>query len=362
MIGAAVDMDHRIVVTFLIGNGFDLNLKLDTSASSLVSQYRSDLERRLALNPSGLNSGLRKLYAAISSDPNSWSDFEIQLGKFSQNVTPTEFVDAFCDFRDHLSNQILESEKRIDSFIGGDLSKVAVCSSSFDRWCDQRIYEVGLLPDERNALANALSSARPRLTSFIDFNYTAIVDFLVNRCVFLPAIASRHPLHTYGYVNHVHGSITDDRDIVVGVSEGEQIEDVNCGSDARVLNMFLKPWVNDRRGDYRDEFAKALIADSDVVVIFGMSLGASDRLWWDYLAKWLFKDETHLLLIINHISEVNPSPDELETESEAVRNHFLEMPFMPESQLASVRPRILVASSHDAFDIGLDLSSDIYMP
>ncbi len=52
-------------------------------------------------------------------------------------------------------------------------------------------------------------------------------------------------------------------------------------------------------GRIRDEFEKQ-IESSDVVCIFGMSIGNSDRVWWDFIFRWLNADLRHILIIFCH--------------------------------------------------------------
>ena len=75
-------------ITFLIGNGFDLNLNLNTRYSDFYKYYMEH-------NPNDL------LSKSIEKDYEMWSDLEIGLGKFLQSIDETQ-IPAFLDSKSTL--------------------------------------------------------------------------------------------------------------------------------------------------------------------------------------------------------------------------------------------------------------------
>ena len=77
-------------VTFLIGNGFDLNLKLNTRYSDFYKYYIEN-------DPKDL------LSKSIKDDYEMWSDLEVGLGEFLSNIDESqteEFLDSKTRWRE----------------------------------------------------------------------------------------------------------------------------------------------------------------------------------------------------------------------------------------------------------------------
>ncbi len=77
-------------ITFMIGNGFDLNQKLRTGYKNFYAYY-------LSTNPDDLIS------RSIREDYELWADLELGLGFLLKDVT-SETVDAFLDSKAHLED------------------------------------------------------------------------------------------------------------------------------------------------------------------------------------------------------------------------------------------------------------------
>ncbi len=59
----------------------------------------------------------------------------------------------------------------------------------------------------------------------------------------------------------------------------------------------IVPGVNDERQITNKEKARTIIDNSSIICIFGMSIGATDQAWWQYIAKWLQNDKARRLVI-----------------------------------------------------------------
>ena len=58
--------------------------------------------------------------------------------------------------------------------------------------------------------------------------------------------------------------------------------------------------MNEFYGDQKILHAKEIIDKSNYVCIFGMSLGLTDLMWWQYLYEWLQKNNNNRLVLYSH--------------------------------------------------------------
>jgi len=159
-------------ITYLIGNGFDLNLGLDTRYSDFYDYY---LEQ-----PDPEKSNLKKLRQSISSycDKNNileekinWSDAELGLGQFTNEFVDVENGDgqiAEChqEICEALSEYLIGQQNRFaSSLLEGDEKIVAAASMAFSN------YAKGLRPNDINtinSLVRAIGGGL-RISPFLKF-------------------------------------------------------------------------------------------------------------------------------------------------------------------------------------------------
>ena len=71
----------------------------------------------------------------------------------------------------------------------------------------------------------------------------------------------------------------------------------------------IKPLSNEGFRDNTNKNVENLIDKSHIVIIYGMSLGETDKKGWIYLGKWLKKDSNNRLIIYiydDNFSKINP--------------------------------------------------------
>lgn len=71
------------------------------------------------------------------------------------------------------------------------------------------------------------------------------------------------------------------------------------------LNDLLKPDSLANSREYRRRDAESVIEKSEIIVIFGMSIGSTDKHWWERIAEILIKNANKKLII--HLYDTEPS-------------------------------------------------------
>ena len=90
-------------ITYLIGNGFDINIGLATRYCDFYEYYKQQ--------PSS-NKTIAKLKNDIRCNYENWADLEVKLGEYTADfLEETDFESVFEDIQDNLS-QYLEKEQK----------------------------------------------------------------------------------------------------------------------------------------------------------------------------------------------------------------------------------------------------------
>ncbi len=292
-------------VTFIVGNGLDISLKLETS-------YRNFYEyvKRNSLHPDN------SIYKAIEKeDPEYWADFELGLGRFTNKIeTITEkeraqwsltLNDELDEIKKDLKNYIKEQNDRADDHIP---------SIYFDKHSYYKGLETGQIANIRKQVE---TGGNPHMR-FVTLNYTSVLEKIfpvTGRLITGKDYYISSPIH------HVHGSI--DRRISLGVNDESQL---STYIDTEEKKYLIKPQLIRSMNDGRLETLSSYITTSAVIVLFGVSLGATDRYIWEMVIDWMYSDPNRLL-IIHHYEHGLDVDDLTERESlqlsDRVKNKFL---------------------------------------
>jgi hypothetical protein len=288
-------------ITFLIGNGFDISLGYKTSYKDFYQYYLKQP------NNSEYENAISRLKVSISDDIKSgsslWSDFEIGLGAFTQFFGSDEanlYVDAYMDAAQKLHDYLSSLSSTI---VSEDLSE-----KDFDlvRKNLSRFYQEAN-PQEKTDFSNLMNSEKANgwesSFHFVSFNYTSFLDDHVTKL-------AQKPLETWNRgsevrkntvdtnVLHVHGQLNDYP--VLGLSSEDQILNPDLRKNDDLRSALIKNNIESVIGYPHYSELKELINKSRIICLFGLSLGNSDKHWWDYINKWLKADSNRSVFIFEH--------------------------------------------------------------
>lgn len=278
-------------ITFLIGNGFDLNLGLNTTYSDFVYEYKST---------DSSNQNIENFKKHIDEHEELWSNAELELGQYTNEFNKGEankLSECHSDFCQHLVNYLKREEDRVDfeehtSEIISAISKIEEIADCFNS-------------QEKKTIENVFTKyiGENRYFKFVNFNYTTTLD----KCI---DIACNNPetlkSHTYGtkYKHqitdniHVHGTL--DKEMVFAVNDETQIAKLDvfdCEYGEIYKNSFIKKKANDSYGENTDSIAYNIINSSTIIYVYGMSIGDTDKMWWDRVCNWLSSSTDRHLIV-----------------------------------------------------------------
>lgn len=297
-------------VLFLIGNGFDCNLGLRTTYKDFYPYYIKQFPNdRLANN--------------IKDNYIRWSDLELGLGEYLKEICKTD-LSIFYDEKGNIElalTDYLTKEKNRISFGAGIKEEFLKKLQNFPRELSKKDYM---------EMTQWLNSTRESIHySFISFNYTNIISTIldlpykgtsllwhVNSQLRIDDVVDKQPLY-------IHGSLNDR--IVLGVNDITQIKNEDIAKDPQSAAFMIKQELNNQIGEMRWEDAKEQIDNSQYIIIYGMSLGDTDRNYWRYLYDWLsVKDKIHkLILCVYTTQNVKQSATEYSRQLQIQRERFI---------------------------------------
>lgn len=270
-------------ITFLIGNGFDINLGLKTS-------YRNFYKYYLEKDRSGI------LAKGIAEKPREyWADLEVALGALTSEIT----VD---DSQQYL-NEKEELERELAEYLRRQQDKMKLNIRAIQNEFERKItsfYEEFSALDKGQFLIwreNVLESIRYQ---FVSFNYTNTLDRIVEQIPNKRHFGTHDTTETVFYdavgsVLHVHGTLNNN--MILGVDSEEQILNQDLQTQSQWTRYMIKARVNERLGTQNIETAIEILNCSDYVCIYGMSLGPTDEMWWKYLMEWIKKKEERRIVL-----------------------------------------------------------------
>jgi len=218
----------------------------------------------------------------------NWSDLEFFLGRYLGKInTENEAIAIHSHLIEHLPKHIESEENKCDI----DESQ----KESFLKYLrEPKEFMDNLLPSEKEEIERYVSShAHKELDiKIITFNYTKSIGKILG-----DDISSID-------LEHIHG-FTYER-LVLGVNDIFQMVNEPLRAETDVVDRYVKTDCNDTYGLGHDKKCQDWIKDADLICLFGLSIGYSDKKWWDLVSKRL-QNECKVIIYEYSNKEFNPN-------------------------------------------------------
>ena len=310
-------------VTVIVGNGLDVSLGLKTSYSAFYAYVKDN-----NLHPEN------SIYKAIAKEePEWWVDFELGLGRFTDSLEKVNEKERDA-WSERLSEELDEIKKDLKRYLReqNNLKDELLKSIKFSI---RSLYD-GV---EEGQVANTLvhfSLNPPTSIRFVTLNYTSVLEKLFphrGNSIIGQDYRVLSPIH------HVHGSL--EGKISLGVNDETQISSYISLAEK---NYIIKPRIIELMNDHRIEKLGSYISSANLIVLFGLSIGATDKYIWELIADWLRNSDK--LLIIHHYEKDIDVDDLTEREYlrlvDRVKNKFLDYSDLEDSTRSVLRNKIYV--------------------
>lgn len=272
-------------LTYIFGNGYDLQLGLKTSYKDFYASISADKKES------------NNIYKDIDKNPENWADFESSFGDYTKNQTEelkndsvkSKLDDDFDEVIEDLGNYLEEEQKKLLKFEENtaDLLKREL-SEPFSNYPSE--YE--------RVLKEKLDSygSENIQVSFLTLNYTNSLEVLRNDYLDFPRTINAFQRITLAPPIHLHG--TCDFHLTLGVNDESQLSPHFSSEEAQA---FMKPSLLEQSGETMKRDGAKQLRESDIIIIFGASLGKTDKFWWQEVANAIIKNDC--MVVLHHFSK-----------------------------------------------------------
>ena len=351
-------MERKInKISILVGNGFDIQVlnHLEVSTNTSYLSFYNFINWKYS-NKINENLIVKKMENDKKIGKNNWSDFENTIKDIIKSEYENEeeifsdeqYIDAltelqlyFSDFLNTLvTTEVLSSidklGERIDDSEFGVRKSLPLYTLQFFL-CDLSKEELS-----RIEFAKKVKHHNTIDFTFFNFNYTPLFDnyITLDKENFDPhmykqsdnnfhfQLGSNEGLYVKlkSRLFHPHGFQHTPRSMLFGFDNPNQVinnykGDLYTNSEVqKYVKYFLKPYWAENDKKY-----KQFIDEAELYIVFGHSIGESDKYWWKAIANKL-SNQTAELVIYNF------SYDDNEVVKKQVALHFLSMAGITEDE------------------------------
>jgi len=327
-------------ITYIIGNGFDVNLGLKTRYQDFYDYYQ---------NQPSPSEEVKQLKAHIDRNKENWADLELALGEYTSNFkdsnSATKVMEDLCD---HLTEYLKLQSFLIPQSNEKLKEEMLRCLANPNEF---------FLPADREQIRSYYSNsllAHSKIT-ILSLNYTPsierILDYKDNQPI---SIDSNDSWLGYGTevhpVLHPHHTLDVDDTILVGLNDESQIANQTLCNNETFKENFIKPACNKMLSSGIEKQCSDVINNSDLFVVFGSSLGATDKLWWQKIANRMVNSNSLLLLFI-YDHKMKRTCRRLGEQKRTVINNFVShLEGYTDTQSEDIKRKTLVSFNSGIFD------------
>ena len=332
-------------ITYLIGNGFDLHFGLQTRYQDFLKYYEKQ-------KPENKNIGSFKKKWLQKFD--FWSDLELALGERTGNFSGGDietYINFIKDMQIALAEYCEEEQKKAALIEEERKKKVKKDIVSFAKYFKNEEIEAKinrLMPSDEDYLVN-----------FVVFNYTNTLETIIatptevrkNSLIYGWQDQSLLPQYykaQLGNLIHIHGTTRES--MILGVNDSEQISNNNFAGNDKFLDEIVKPRMNRNCERNRERKVIDCINDSNIICIYGMSMGDTDKLWWQTIGKRLTQDDEVNLVIFDIPPRGEHSTrDFFLSRCKAKKELFLSKSSLSDQDKTAIKDRIYICLSDEFF-------------
>lgn len=296
-----------MTITFLVGNGFDIAAGINTSYSGFYGWYinqspRTEDKHGAIKNFKEEIDKYMRIKDPAERQKSRWADFEIGLGQYTDKFTKEtvdDFLELYEDAHEGLCTYLENECSKFDNDIA-DPDTIAGLKDGIAHFYQE------LKPTERDSVANLLigDRAHDTVVKFISFNYTDSLDAVAK-------VLSKTPLQTWEYggatrkmiaqssVLHAHGTTSNAP--ILGVFDDSQVANKELLNCPGIRQALIKSRSVQTAGERWYSEADQQIDNSQIICIWGMSLGITDARWWKKIVSWLRANPAHQVVVFWHM-------------------------------------------------------------
>jgi len=342
-------------IAYLIGNGFDINLGLRTQYCDFYNYYiQSEPNDKSNLTIDRLKDELKSFLENDSKlccqqEYVKWADLEIALGEYTKHFESIDdFQTIYYDLYDKLADYIKEEDAKI-----ADLKNFTPLNKDFispEKHLPQ--LDSNIITDYNKSWGNYAQWN----IDIITFNYTSTIEKILeykNKQLSLGNNRFGHPVYVNS-IMHIHGAV--DNHMLLGVNDISQISNESLKKNNTLQNILIKPQTNRVIKDLVDSKCKSIIQGSNLLCLFGLSLGDTDNIWWQLIGKQ-FKRADFRIIYFAKGSEISKRRFHLIGDKESeLKDYLLSKSGLSKEEKINALDKIFIGYNTKIFNLNKKLT------
>lgn len=320
---------------YLIGNGFDRNLGLNTDYKSFYDWY---------VNEESKHPAIAKLKSEISSNYEDWSDLEEGIGLYLESIDSVEETrEIHKDLLDALQRYISMQDKGFSpqkEFASNFLTDLFEPYKSLRRNLQNELKR------------NIFDKDDHKYLRIISFNYTETIEKLLNYSgEEISAGNIGRSSRKLSEIEHIHGFCDPNKGrMALGLDNETQIKNSELASSNQVKARFIKPTYNSLYGEEHHKKCLRWINNASFICIFGMSMGISDESWWHAIGNRLETSDVRVLFFYYGGFELrNNNGPEFQEQIDETKDWLISKFGIENTNDSDIRTRIYISCTKSMF-------------
>lgn len=316
-------------ITLIVGNGFDKALGLKTSYQEFYQWWEKQ--------PASEDIFINRMKGEVFKNRTNWADFEVGLGIYVEVFSQRQLASNLYVWKKNAKQELLNYLKGLKTSL--QVRELLTSENGIQRSIEflhsvfwgQRLLNPAFWDDNEKKIKLHL----------ISMNYTDSLDQIAKGIREYPEKSQF--LEIDAEVLHPHGTL--ETGIILGVNDKSQIHNEDIKSSDGFSYLMIKEDIINNEGNENCKISKEkgieAIDQSSIICLYGLSLGETDKFWWEKLGKWLQADSKHKLIVFDYITEDNQGTEE---KINAIQNVFLGtfLFTLSEDKIKKIKDRIIV--------------------
>ncbi len=333
--------------TFFIGNGFDVCLGLETRYVDFYEKHYTQLKDD---NTSEAVKNFRKAIdqyikdgMVVEKDEIDWSDLESALGKYANEVKePNDYIDIILDVNRELRRYI-ESQDANFTISEKHAEKIYkdFCSPDFQPYLN--------LEESASFAKFKKSYNEAEYIDIISFNYTNTIEKIFKAYTPKAVVlnSANYPV-TINNARHIHSQLGVDQAIIVGVNDPSQIDNEEFRKNQDILDIVVKPQTNKMFGNGRIAQVSSIISHTKLFVLYGVSLGETDKMWWKAIGEAMINNSARLIYFVYEKPE-EENPLLIGRKKREFLDKFCKQAAIPENNKSKISLQLFIGYNKSIF-------------
>lgn len=337
-------------IVYLLGNGFDINIGMNTRYSDFYEYYNNipTESKKIAGLKSSIKAYIHKKKNGeeLTDKEINWSDLEIAFGQYCEKFTTTEeFEEVYNDLVDNLG-EYLENEENSYDFSLQDKTKLPR---------DLLTPHLFLTETDGEIIKKYLQSqTNSWFVHIITLNYTRSIERIMDYGSGEMPLGGNINNYTSSLkdVQHIHG-YTNSR-MILGVNDESQINNGELLKNPYFRQDIIKSECNKAQKTLHVRRCENMINSAHIICLYGVSLGDTDNIWWQKIAEAMAKNNSKLLIFYHSTKYISTrrSHKRQQIEDEVIEN-FLSKSNLNDEQKKTIRSNIFVSVNSNIFNFKL---------